>query len=474
MKVVKESNKIKLLKVIIPLIILISLLTFFTCIIITPKIELTDDIIKLKVGTNYKETGYKVTFNNKDISDKVKIKGTINNKKIGTYYLTYELKYFLLYNKKIKKIEVVDDEAPTIELLGNKEVYICPNDKYQEEGYQVIDNYDKDLTTHVKIKEKDNVIYYEVTDASGNKTRQERVIYYEDKENPKITLKGKSKEYIYRGTNYIDSGYEVTDNCDKDIANKVKVTNNINNNQLGIYEVNYQVTDLSGNTTTITRTVQVIEKVKNETGTIYLTFDDGPSSTITASVLDILKSEGVKATFFVINKSDDLNYLIKREYNEGHTVALHSYTHDYAKVYSSKENYFKDLNSIQTKVKNITGETSMIIRFPGGSSNTISKRYHRGIMSILTKEVVAQGYHYFDWNVSSGDAGGVKSSDEVYRNVVNGLSANRSNIVLMHDFENNYYTLNALRAIIKYGKDNGYTFKNITMDTNMITHNVTN
>ena len=95
-------------------------------------------------------------------------------------------------------------------------------------------------------------------------------------------------------------------------------------------------------------------------------------------------------------------------------------------------------------------------------------------MSKLTIEVQNKGYHYFDWNIGSGDAGDVKSSKEVYNNVINGLSKNRENVILMHDFENNYYTLNALTDIIHYGKENGYVFKNITMDTTMVTHRVSN
>ena len=95
-------------------------------------------------------------------------------------------------------------------------------------------------------------------------------------------------------------------------------------------------------------------------------------------------------------------------------------------------------------------------------------------MSDISQETESRGYHYFDWNVSSGDAGGVHSSDEVYQNVIKGLSHNRSNVVLMHDFENNYYTLNAIRDIIKYGKENGYTFSSITMDTPVVHHPIAN
>ena len=166
--------------------------------------------------------------------------------------------------------------------------------------------------------------------------------------------------------------------------------------------------------------------------------------------------------------------MLKREYQEGHSIALHSYTHQYDIVYRSKDAYFNDLDQIRNKVYNTIGIYSNIIRFPGGSSNTISKKYCQGIMSEISKETESRGYHYFDWNVSSGDAGGVHSSDEVYQNVIKGLSHNRSNVVLMHDFENNYYTLNAIRDIIKYGKENGYTFSSITMDTPVVHHPIAN
>ena len=95
-------------------------------------------------------------------------------------------------------------------------------------------------------------------------------------------------------------------------------------------------------------------------------------------------------------------------------------------------------------------------------------------MTYLSQEVTKKGYKYFDWNVSSEDAGGVHSSGEVYNNVINNLSPTRANIVLMHDFENNYYTLGALKNIIEYAKNQGYTFSKITLETPQITHQINN
>ncbi len=113
----------------------------------------------------------------------------------------------------------------------------------------------------------------------------------------------------------------------------------------------------------------------------------------------------------------------------------------------------------------------MIIRFPGGSSNTVSKRLNQGIMTRLTNQVKERGYHYFDWNVDSNDAAGA-GTNEVYTNVISTISPSRENIVLMHDVKTT--TRDALRNIIRTAKQNGYTFQRITYDTVMLTHGVNN
>ena len=153
-------------------------------------------------------------------------------------------------------------------------------------------------------------------------------------------------------------------------------------------------------------------------------------------------------------------------------MALHTASHNYAQIYSSVDAYFQDLYSVQDRVKRITGEESKIIRFPGGSSNTVSRKYSAGIMSTLTQEVLNRGFKYYDWNLSSGDAGETTDPNGVYSNVVNNLSRDRVNMVLMHDIKT--YTRDALRNIIRYGKENGYTFEKITMDTEMIRQRVNN
>jgi peptidoglycan/xylan/chitin deacetylase (PgdA/CDA1 family) len=204
---------------------------------------------------------------------------------------------------------------------------------------------------------------------------------------------------------------------------------------------------------------------------VYLTFDDGPSDAYTNRLLDILAKYGVKATFFVTGSGDDA--LIKREFDEGHTVALHSSSHSYAYIYANVDNYFADLYAIRDRVQRITGYAPSLIRFPGGSSNTVSALYDGGmkIMSYLTAEVERRGFNYADWNVSSGDAGGATTADQVFENVVYRLSEGRS-VVLQHDVKG--FSVDAVERIIQYGQANGYTFLPMTSDSFMAHHGVNN
>ena len=130
--------------------------------------------------------------------------------------------------------------------------------------------------------------------------------------------------------------------------------------------------------------------------------------------------------------------------------------------------------AIRQKVKNIIGVEPNIIRFPGGTSNTVSRRYNSHIMSRLSKEVMNRGFIYFDWNISSGDASSNPTRTTVYNNVVSGLSTRKTNVVLMHDSAAKTYTLEALRDIIRYGKSKGYKFDKITESTPQIKHNPQN
>lgn len=482
----KEQNKKKLklnkkaiISVSVSLLLIVVIVAICFAFFI-PNVKLLGSrVVTIKLNENYDDKGVAVTFQGKDITDEVKIKNNINKKKVGTYEVVYTIKKGLFQVEKTRKVKVIDDIKPKIILEGEKEVTLCPSKKFEEIGYKATDNYDGDLTEKVKVKEEKDKVIYTVSDSSGNKTSVTRKLTRKDEEKPVISLKGDSVLYIDKGGVYNEPGYSASDNCEGDMKDSVKVEGDINTSEAGTQKITYKVVDKAGNEASVTRTIYVkYPKVDAPSGVyknsmIYLTFDDGPSN-VTGAMLDVLKRKGVKATFFVINHSSDLDYLIKREHDEGHTVALHSYSHQYNLVYRSVDDYFKDLQAINEKVKNITGKESKIIRFPGGGSNTISKNYSRGIMSVLTNEVLARGYHYFDWNVDCGDAGGARNKDQVYSNVVNNLSHNKTNIVLMHDFQNNYKTLEALDAIIDYGIANGYTFAAIDMNTPLVRHGVHN
>jgi peptidoglycan/xylan/chitin deacetylase (PgdA/CDA1 family) len=119
-----------------------------------------------------------------------------------------------------------------------------------------------------------------------------------------------------------------------------------------------------------------------------------------------------------------------------------------------------------------TGKRPKLLRFPGGSSNTISKKYCSRIMSVLTKAVSDQGYKYFDWNVSSGDAGGTTSTSEVYNNVISGIQSHDISVVLQHDIK--LFSVNAVEDIIVWGLANGYTFLPLTESSPAIHHGVNN
>lgn len=465
-------------KWLIVLFVFLALLVicFLVINLIKPKISLNGlKEVEISYGTTYIEEGATANHLKKDVSNKIKITNNIDIDKIGDYQVVYTLNSGFYKIKKIRNVKVVDKVKPVIELDGDIELNLCPNDKFKEIGYKAFDEYDGDITDKVVVTESNDKVVYMVKDSSGNSYSVDRKLIKNDTEAPSLTLKGIATMYLNLNETYTEPGYTASDNCSGDLTNKVIVTGTVNTSVEGIYKINYTVSDDSNNKVNKIREVIVSKKtnpnsgvVKN--GTIYLTFDDGPSSITTPKILDILKEEGVQATFFVTNSGPD--YLIKRMYDEGHTVALHTASHDYSKIYSSVENYYKDLNLVSDRVKRITGETSKIVRFPGGSSNTVSRKYNKGIMTTLSNSLLGQGYRYYDWNVDSCDASTSKTSQAVYNSVTRNLSKNRVNMVLMHDIK--YQTRDALRDIIRYAKNNGYNFEKIDMNTYMVRQKINN
>ena len=448
---------------------LIVIFLLFLLFWMTPKLRMKGkDTLTINLNGVYKEQGAKAIFQGENISDEVKKEGKVNTKKEGTYKITYRVKKGIFETTVTRTVIVKDIEKPKIELVGGDELYLCKDEKFKELGYKATDNVDGDITDKVKVKEEKDQVTYVVKDKEGNEKEVKRKLIYKDKTAPVITLTGGEITSTFLNEPYQELGYKAVDNCDADLTAQVIVSGTVDTASLGSYELTYEVEDKAGNKGSVKRTVNVVEHTRK--GTIYLTFDDGPKEGTTNVILDILKEEGVKATFFVTNSGPD--YLIEREAKEGHTVALHTASHNYQTVYTSVEGYFNDLQIVHDRVARITGLDARIIRFPGGSSNTVSRKYNVGIMSVLTKEVLRRGYRYFDWNLSSGDAGETTIASGVYQNVIHNLSKNRANMVLMHDIKP--YTRDALRDIIRYGKNNGYTFEAIGPNTEMVTQRVNN
>ena len=428
----------------------------------------------------------KTTYHFFDITKKVEIEGNIDYSKIGTYEITYKVPtLFGTYTEK-ETISVVDTTPPDLTLTGEIEINQSYASEFQEPGFTAVDACEGDLAQKVTVKktdvnENEQEIKYTVSDSSGNTITKTRKIHIVDDVPPVITLNGSKSVTVIIGNNYNEKGAKAVDEKDGDLTDKIVTEGLVDASKEGTYEITYKVSDSKGNEATEKRTVNVLaEEIKarmgtdGEPGVVYLTFDDGPSSNITPKILDILKQKNVKATFFILNYGSDGEALVKREIAEGHTVGIHGYSHEYSQIYRSVDTYMNNITKLQDKIKASTGYNATITRFPGGSSNTVSKKYCQGIMTTLCREVVNRGYKYFDWNVSSGDAGDVKTSDGVYNNVTKGLSKSRANVVLMHDFSGNTKTLNALSSIIDYGIQNGYTFSNITENTPMVTHKPNN
>jgi peptidoglycan/xylan/chitin deacetylase (PgdA/CDA1 family) len=203
---------------------------------------------------------------------------------------------------------------------------------------------------------------------------------------------------------------------------------------------------------------------------VYLTFDDGPC-VYTEDFLKVLDEYNAKATFFVTDqfKGKYLD-LIKKESDAGHAIAVHTNTHEYS-IYTSVEDYINDFNTMNDKIESITGSKTNMFRFPGGSSNTISRNYSNGIMKRLANLMESKGYVYYDWNVDSTDGAG-SGTNTIINNVLNGVRKNNESVVLMHDIHKS--TLNALPTILETLKSEGYTFEVLTEDTMKAHHGINN
>lgn len=208
-------------------------------------------------------------------------------------------------------------------------------------------------------------------------------------------------------------------------------------------------------------------ETKSVPKTVYLTFDDGPSSR-TAEILDILKKEDVKATFFIIGKEGNRQKeLLRRIADEGHTLGIHTYSHIYDSIYESVESFLEDFSKTYHLIYDTTGVKPDVFRFPGGSVNTYNAHYYEEIIAEMTR----RGFTYYDWNASSGDAVPKATANTVLTNSIQSSAGKDRVILLMHDSLGKSYTVAALPGIIEYFKEQGYKFDRLTNDVTPIAFN---
>ena len=206
---------------------------------------------------------------------------------------------------------------------------------------------------------------------------------------------------------------------------------------------------------------------ENDQLKVYLTIDDGPSDN-TSAILDTLAKYNVKATFFVVGKTDDQSKeMYQRIVNEGHTLGMHSYSHKYSVVYDSLDAFETDFNQLQSYLYDITGQECRLYRFPGGSSNQVSNTDMSEFIRFLNEE----GVTYFDWNVSSGDATSqAYTADELLNNVLTDVPKYKTSVVLMHDSNTKSTTVEALGPMIEALQGMGAQILPIDENTTLVQH----
>lgn len=208
--------------------------------------------------------------------------------------------------------------------------------------------------------------------------------------------------------------------------------------------------------------MQSIENIyTSEEKRVFLTFDDGPTEAVTPLILDLLKQENIKATFFVLGNRAKANPdLIKREFEEGHYIANHGYTHKYSQIYQSSQTVLDEYNYTEGCIQEALGNPdyhSRVFRFPGGSIGGYYKKIKKEAKQFLRQNNIVS----LDWNALSKDAEGAHTKETIMQNIIDTVGQKQSVVILMHDAADKILTYETLLDVIQYLRDNGYTFKNL-------------
>ncbi len=436
------------------------------------KLDMVGDVNQvLTLSDAFVDEGVKVTVNDKELSmDDIdyNVDSNVDVNAVGEY----KVKYHVIYDNKnydlIRNVSVVDRTPPELVILTSS---VSKNSCGNNLRYYAIDNYDGVLTDKVNVIERDNEFTLSVSDSSGNETTK-TVSIASDVNDYVMELNGTFYTYVLKDSEYVDLGVKVTNICGDELDIPYDTDGGVDTSKIGTYTINYRV---QGSNAYQVRKVIVYEgmiddvKSFDEDKVIYLTFDDGPGM-YTEELLNILDKYNVKVTFFVTSQFSRYLPLLTRESESGHTVALHTKTHNW-NLYRSFENYYKDFTDMNKIIEEYTGSKTKLFRFPGGGSNTISKGKSLGVVNYIATRMQGAGYTYFDWNVDSGDAAGANSK-KIYDNVISGVSSRNYSVVLMHDIKRP--TIDTIEDIIVWGLNNGYTFKSLSSDSPTVHHHVNN
>lgn len=451
---------------------------FFMCVFFynKPHISFISSSIHLSLYDEVKPEDYVKSTRNVD-KDKIEIINNVDRKSTGKYTIIYK------YNKYQFTLTVYMDDtlAPIVE-VQNKKILI--NTKINP--MSLIKRIDDDSSVSVRFKENyvfNEVKTYRVTilieDSYKNITEASTYVLVEEKDDKAPTISALSKMTILMGDEVdLKKGVTIQDEFDNYPSLTID-DSMLNIHKIGEYKVYYMVEDVSHNQAVYTRIVEVLSRYDDRPAVIdgkktcYLTFDDGPSPN-TALILDILKSYGIKATFFVTATSPKDFMYIKEAYLDGHAIGLHCFNHDYEYVYKSLKNYIQDLNKIKEVVYKQIGVYPSIIRFPGGSSNQVSKKYNKGIMKRLVKKVIDLGYQYYDWSSINGDGENIKTVQGLVKKAKEEVIGKEDVMFLMHDSGNSENTVKALPKILDYLIDEGFQFELIDEYSPTFHHTVKN
>lgn len=404
-----------------------------------------------------------------DSNDKVSFEGSVDTSEISTS----ECAYIYKGRRYPFTVQVRDTKGPELEV---QDVKVDTNHNVTPQDFLVSCSDPSNYTLRIDGDDPNGApgnYTISVTardDFDNTTTKKARLERYEDTKAPDIE-DFSEKLTMKQGYDYPSGSLVVKDDHDENPVLEVD-TSMLNTSEPGDYPVILTTRDISGNEQSYTQTVTVEADPDFGKKICYLTFDDGPSAT-TEDILRILRDMNAQATFFVTGTNPEYNSLMKEIVDNGHSIALHTYSHDYDSIYASEEAYFDDLQKISDLVKSETGVETKVIRFPGGSSNLVSSA-NEGIMTRLVDEVQKKGYAYFDWNADSTDATG---NDIDPSQLVESATASIGEdkvVLLMHDSPTKSTTADALPAIIQAYRDAGYEFRGLTTDTPPVHHNVNN